>query len=203
MGAGDLMGEVLQRYHALDHEIRVFRIRTGLRCPPRCGICCDSPRVEASILECLPLAWEIFRRSEEELVSLTIEEKQRKGDLRCILFVGDEKKAGLGSCAYYPFRPLVCRLFGYAARSDKIGRPELRLCKVMREQSQENPILSSLLDIHRMDPPIYQDSFFQIASVNPEMGFRLLPINAALKAALDHVYWQRPKGRFRIRRKAA
>jgi hypothetical protein len=102
-----------------------------------------------------------------------------------------------------PIGPVVCRLFGYAARWDKAGRLELRLCKVMREQSPENPILSSLLDIHRMDPPVYQDGFFQIASINPEMGFRLLPINAALKAALDYVYWQYPEGRFPRRRKAA
>jgi Fe-S-cluster containining protein len=203
MGAGDLVGEVLQRYHVFDHKIRVFRVRTGLRCPQRCGICCESAQVEASVLECLPLAWEIFRLREEERISLAMEKNAREEDLRCVLFVADEGTAGLGSCAYYPFRPLVCRLFGYTARRDKTGRLELRLCKVMREQSPESPILSNPPDIHHMDPPVYQDSFFQIASINPEMGFRLLPINAALKEALDYVYWQCPEGRFPRRRKAA
>ncbi len=203
MSATDLIGEVLQRYHVIDHKIKIFRVRTGLRCPLGCGICCDSTRVEASVLECLPLAWEIFRRRKEERISLAVEDNQREADSRCVLFCSDEGAAGLGRCSYYPFRPLVCRLFGYAARRDKTGRPELRLCKVMREQSSENSILSNLPDTHHMDPPVYQDCFLQIASIDPAKGFRLSPINAALKAALDYVYWQCPEGRFPRRRKAA
>jgi Fe-S-cluster containining protein len=203
MGASDLMEEVMQRYCALDQEIRVFQLRTGLRCPDRCGICCDSPHVEATVLECLPLAREIFWRKEEERISLAIEKKAHEEDLRCVLFVADHGTTGLGGCAYYPFRPLVCRLFGYAARRAKTGRIELCPCKVILEFLSEKPIQLGSQEVHRPYPPIYQDSFFQIAAMSPEMGFRLLPINAALKAALDYVYWQRPKGRFPIHRKAA
>jgi len=110
---------------------------------------------------------------------------------------------GIGRCRYYSFRPLVCRLFGYAARRNKAGHPELRLCKTMREKSLENPISWSLPDARLMDPPVYQDCFHQVASIDPAKGFRLLPINVALKAALDHVYWQYPKERSSRRRKAA
>jgi len=203
MGASDLMEEVMQRYGALDHEIRIFRLGTGLRCPDRCGICCDSPHVEATVLECLPLAWEIFCRKEEERISLAIEKKAHEEDLRCVLFVADEGTTGLGRCAYYPFRPLVCRLFGYAARRSKTGRLELCPCKVILEFLSEKLIQWVSQEVHRPYPPVYQDSFFQIAATSPEMGFRLLPINAALEAAMDYVYWQRPKGRFPIHRKAA
>jgi len=203
MGTTTVIGEVLQRYHALDHKIRVFRVRTGLRCPPQCGICCESHQVEASVLECLPLAWQIFRRGEAERVCLAIETRQGEGDFRCVLFAPDEGTVGIGRCRYYSFRPLVCRLFGYAARRNKAARPELRLCKIMREKSSENPVLWGLPDVCLMDPPVYQDCFYQVASIDPAKGFRLLPINVALKAALDHVYWQCPKDRFSMRRKAA
>jgi len=73
----------------------------------------------------------------------------------------------------------------------------------MREKSSENPVLWGLPDVCLMDPPVYQDCFYQVASIDPAKGFRLLPINVALKAALDHVYWQCPKDRFSMRRKAA
>jgi hypothetical protein len=42
--------------------------------------------------------------------------------------------------------------------------------------------------------PIYQEAFMRIASLHPGMGYRRLPINQALKEALEYLYWIKPKG---------
>ena len=198
-----LTEEVLYRYRLFDRRIRIFQLRTGLRCPRRCGVCCQSSQVEASILECLPLAREIFRCRKAEDVAWTIEQKEREGDPRCVLFDPDEEGGAMGRCLYYARRPLVCRLFGYAARRDKTGRLEFRPCRVMRADASHTLSFSHLQGTHDADPLVYQDCFLQIGSIDPGMGMRLFPINTALKKALEHVYWQCPEGRFPRPRKAA
>jgi len=195
MGTLDLRRAIFERYRTLDSAVRTFRIRSGLRCPKKCGVCCESPQVEASALECLPLAWEIFHRGEEEHIASAIEARQREEALQCVLFAGDSDSPKCGKCSYYRFRPLVCRLFGYTSRRNKSGWLELCVCRVMREETPAKALSWRDQDISPIDPPVYQDWFLQIAGLDPATGFRLLPINAAIQAALDHVYWQRPRGR--------
>jgi hypothetical protein len=43
--------------------------------------------------------------------------------------------------------------------------------------------------------PVYQEAFMGIASMNPGLGYRMLPINQALKGAIEHLYWMSPKSR--------
>jgi len=124
-------------------------------------------------------------------------------DLRCVLYSPDSRARDQGRCSCYAYRPLLCRLFGYAARRNKMGQMEPCLCKVMLAASSQEKLAIPISHIDEMDPPVYQDCFLQIASINPAMGIRLLPINAALKEALDYVYWKFPKDRSPIRRKAA
>jgi Fe-S-cluster containining protein len=195
----ELRRDIQQIYEMLDQQARRFRVASGIRCPRRCGICCKSVRVEATAIECIPLAYEIFRRGKEETVSLAIELKQSEGDLRCVLYHPEPENSDWGRCAYYRFRPLVCRLFGFAARRGKHGRTELCLCGVARELS---PTTLPSDDLPGMDPPIYQDSFLRVLSLNPDMGRRLIPINTALKEALEYLYWKVPEGT-KGRRKAA
>jgi hypothetical protein len=40
---------------------------------------------------------------------------------------------------------------------------------------------------------VYQEAFMRIASIDPGMGYRLLPINQAIKGALEHLYWMNLK----------
>jgi hypothetical protein len=48
-----------------------------------------------------------------------------------------------------------------------------------------------------MNIPVYQESFMRIAVLNPGIGFKRLPINIAIKEALEYIYWRRPK-KFKI-----
>ncbi len=195
MTTRDLEKKVLRAYRALDRQIRDFKLRSGLRCGSLCGVCCESSCVEATPLECLPLAREIFRREQEEAVSLALDRHADADDSRCALYRPDPENPEQGRCAWYPFRPLICRLFGYTVRKNKYGKPELSLCRVMLRDPEVLVKLTQLSTeaLEQMHPPVYQSSFLSVASLDPATGFHLLPINQALREAMEYVYWHRPK----------
>ena len=188
----DLITKILDIYRNIDRQTASFQMATGLCCPSRCGACCESARVESTVLECLPLANEILRRGEEDLFFGEIQEKINRGDKRCVVFSPDEKTPGDGNCSRYDFRALVCRLFGFAARKNKFGEAEPSWCRVIKEKNPE--ILKKLEGegSYLVSAPIYQDSFMRIASLHPGLGYRLLPINVALRDALDYLGFRRP-----------
>jgi len=199
----DLIREIMNIYFEIDRKISIFQLSTGLRCPPGCGSCCESKNVEATILECLPLADHIYRRKEAESVLASVDRKVIENDRRCVLFKLDERIAASGRCAYYGFRPLVCRLFGFAARRDKFGKQEICLCRVVKGNNHE--LIEKLPEAGdaMSNAPISHDSFMRIASLHPGLGFKLFPINIALKNALEYLYWKHPRDIGYRNRKAA
>ena len=113
---------VLEQYRYLDRLIERFRNSTGLKCLRGCSYCCRNWPVEATVLEVLPLAEEIYARGEEASVLGLIEEKQASGDETCVILLPESDEKVAGYCAYYKWRPLMCRLFGFAARKKKINQ---------------------------------------------------------------------------------
>jgi len=188
-----LVQEILQIYRRVDRAARCYQLASGLRCPPGCGVCCESHQVEATPLQCLPLAWAFFRRRQAEGLADGIESQGATVARRCVLRRLAEGAADKGRCTQYRLRPLVCRLFGFAARRNKYGKPEPALCKVVRQSRLETlkPLPSSPLDPATL--PVYQDLHWQIAGLEPSLGYRLLPINSALAEALTYVYWRYPR----------
>jgi Fe-S-cluster containining protein len=183
--------EVLNIYQEIDRKILRFQEATGLKCPPGCGSCCVSQEVEATVLEVLPLACEVFSRQKEDLLYSKIEEQEKRGDRVCILYQPDLRTPGNGRCTYYKARPLLCRLFGFAARRSKKGNFELCTCKLLkatfpRELQKEGEKVLSKFSL-----PVYQEISMRIAVLNPSMGFRRLPLNLAIKSAIEAVFWKR------------
>ena len=76
----DLSSKVLRIYKEIDQKTARLQFTFGLRCPSLCGVCCDNPEVETTVLEILPLAEEIYRRKEEEKVLCALEEKRNQED---------------------------------------------------------------------------------------------------------------------------
>ena len=171
--AGVLPSKVLRIYQEIDQKIARLQVAFGLRCPSLCGACCDNPEVEATVLEILPLADEIYRRNEEEPVLLVLEEKSNQGDFRCALYRADPGFPKGGRCSYYEF-----------------GNLELSTCKVIKERTPEAVHRGETGISEGLDVPVYQESFMRIASMHSGIGYRRLPINLALKAALERLYWK-------------
>lgn len=189
----DLCSEVRMIYQEMDHSIKRLQDATGLRCLAGCGTCCESPSVEATVIQVLPLAEEILLRQEDEKILCAIEEKEKVGDFVCILYGPGSPDSEKGKCTYYAYRPLVCRLFGFASRRNKFGNLEFSTCKILREKSPGPVRRADIALSEGLDIPVYQDSFYRLGAIHPDKGFRRLPINLALKAALESLYWKKPR----------
>jgi len=187
----ELSEEVLALYQELDRKILRFQEATGLKCPPGCGACCVFQEVEATVLEVLPLAIESFSAHQVDLCYAKIEEQEKKGDRVCILYRPDPQTPGKGRCVCYEVRPLLCRLFGFAARRNKEGDLELCPCKLLRATFSEKLQEEGERAWSKLSVPVYQETSMRIAVLNPGMGFRRLPLNLAIKSAIEQIYWKR------------
>ena len=186
----ELSEQVMRIYEEADRKISEFQEAAGLKCPPGCGACCVCQEVEATVLEVLPLAHEVFSRQQADHLYSMIKAREGKGDRLCILYRPDSQTPGNGECSYYRNRPLLCRLFGFAVRKNKAGDPELSPCKrlggaFLREVQGKTGVHSG------SGLPVYQEISMRLAALNPGMGFRRLPVNMAIKSALEEVYWRK------------
>ena len=136
----DIVREISAAYEAIDRKSVLVKLSSGIRCPVGCGLCCESTAVEATVSEVLPLALELYSRRRAEAVHRAIEEKELRNDPVCLFYrpQGNEKpRQKAGACSIYPFRPLVCRLFGFSARRDRHGHLEFCPCREMKRIDPE------------------------------------------------------------------
>jgi Fe-S-cluster containining protein len=186
----DLESEILMIYEELDLRIALFQVASGLGCLTGCGACCLNQDVEATVLEVLPLVQAIFSEQQEETVFSLIEARENHGDAMCVLYRPDPAITGKGTCSLYKARPLVCRLFGFASRKNKKGIKGLSTCKLIKAKFPHLVAEAEKRIQDGLDVPDYEESFMRLAVLNPHLGFRRLPINQAIKEALERLYWQ-------------
>ncbi|MFV8327159.1 YkgJ family cysteine cluster protein [Flavobacterium sp. ZS1P14] len=177
----------------LENEITTFKSETTLHCRTGCGKCCSTPDIVASPLEFLPWALYLFLngKAEEMVVQLN-----NKSDRNCHLYrplaVLDRNN---GSCSNYRYRGLICRLFGYAASRDKYGKLRLATCKIIKEEQQKNYNDTEEAIRKGLYVPIFSDYYMQLTQIDNRLATILLPINEALKMAIEevlHYYAYRP-----------
>jgi len=188
--SGRLALRVRVLYCRLDRRIAGFRRAVGLSCPRGCGECCLSPEVEATVLEMLPLALRLHRegRLEQTLVSLGPGEPPRP----CVFYSPEPLGSFGGRCSVYPLRPLVCRLFGFAAMTDPEGRPQLVLCRRLREADPAGAREAAAgAASGRLPVPLMSEWSLAMYRLDPGLGTQALPINAALRQALERVALER------------
>jgi hypothetical protein len=184
---------VEELFGRLEIEINTCKSETHLSCNMGCGKCCSTPNIDASPLEFLPWAFHLFLNGKAEE---TLEELNNTTQKKCLLYrplsVLEYHK---GNCSNYRYRGLICRLFGYAANTDKFGKLRLTTCKIIKEEQQENFNAAEDAINKGQYVPIFTDYYMQLAQIDMRMGIILLPINEALKMAIEevlHYYAYRP-----------
>lgn len=172
-------------FRELDKELAAFKDATGLHCISGCGLCCKKPDIAASPLEFLPLAYHLFK---ENKALQWLEQIQHNPDESiCLIFrpmLGQHDK---GFCSQYNHRGLICRLFGFSAMLDKHGQPKLTTCKTIKN---ETPLEFAAATAHieaRKKVPIMRNHYFKLRNIDPELANMLIPINQAVKTALEIV----------------
>ncbi len=179
----ELESQVLELYRSLDAAVAEYAAGTNLACPAGCGQCCRSEKVEATVLECIPLAFELFRTHQAELILKRLE---KNGDERqCILYRADFTEAGLWGCSQYSHRAVVCRLFGFAGNRDREGIPRLAMCRIMKERLAD--ITPPGGDDEHSPMPLFSEAGLRISALHPGLGAARMPINRALLEALRKV----------------
>ena len=172
-------------FERLDAEISKFQTQTNLNCIAGCGKCCTKPEIEASPLEFLPWAFQLFLNGEAE--KTLIELKNTTKSICHIYQPLSLLNSNSGRCNNYQYRGLICRLFGYAANRDKYGQLRLATCTIIKEN--QNDIYKNAEEAigKGLYVPIFTDYYMQLNQIDFHLGNTILPINQALKIAIEEV----------------
>jgi Fe-S-cluster containining protein len=170
-------------FSKLEQETAQFQQSSGLSCVSDCGKCCTHPDIEASPLEFLPLAFHLFLNGEAEN---TIIQLNKTKNTTCFsykpLSIIDQ-----GRCNNYKYRGLICRLFGFAANSDKYGNLRLATCTIIKEGQSEKCKSTAEAISKGQHVPVFTEYYMQLNQIDFNLGNIILPINKALKMALEEV----------------
>jgi len=181
----------------LDTEISNFQSESGLHCKAGCGSCCTYPDVDASPLEFLPWAFLHFLNGTAEK---TLKELNSRSSSICQLYRPlSVLESANDSCGDYAHRGLICRLFGFGANRDKLGQLRLTTCKIIKESQVESYKTTQEAIAKGLYVPIFTDYYMNLSQIDFRLGNIILPINKALKMALEEVlqyyaYRPFPKG---------
>lgn len=176
------VNEVNKVYRRLDKEIDTFQKNSGLSCLNGCGECCKKPDIEATPIEFLPLALQYY---DEGIAEKMYEELQDRTDSLCHIFRPYVTNFG-GMCSRYPNRGLICRLFGYSARKNKEGKPELVTCKLIKA-GQSEAFEKAVEDLKSgLKVPVMSDYYTRMTSIDTSLA-EFYPINKAAQKAIEVV----------------
>jgi Fe-S-cluster containining protein len=179
---------VLKIYRRIDADIARLQRASGMGCPAGCGHCCANPGVTASIVELLPLSRRLWQRGEVYAALAALEDNG--ADSQCIFYRPDPCCPEKGCCDMYDVRPLVCRLFGFSFRTSKYGCTELVTCKTIKAfvpdavQRLERIVAAGSRKslVRRLT---MRSAQLSVARLDPGAGSRLLPVNTAIRCALE------------------
>lgn len=173
--------ESLQK--VIDKNIKKCKIHTGIECLQHCAQCCSYQDITASPAEFLPFAWHAWRLGQ---LNQWFDELEKHTDKICAFARFDEGEWG---CRIYPSRGFICRLFGFSATSDKNGQPLFAACRVLRQNRPELvQRVTSYID-KGGKIPVIASYYRQLSAIEPRLGSEMLPINQAIKKALEIIYF--------------
>ncbi|MFH1855748.1 MAG: YkgJ family cysteine cluster protein [Candidatus Omnitrophota bacterium] len=167
---------LISLYDKLDEHIERFKAVSGLKCIEDCGLCCGKSNFEATAMEFMPLAVDLWIRKEISPWLEKISLLEQGGP--CVFYKADAS-VGEGKCSVYSFRPLICRLFGFSARTDKYGKRLLITCGCMKKAHPLEYKQSQGVAFQNIIPRM---SDYSIQA--PTLG-KQIPINEAAKTALE------------------
>ncbi len=169
-------------FSKLDKVIAEFQSWSSLHCKFGCGKCCYKSDIEATALEFLPFAHELY------LKGLAFEwlEKLNTTD-SSICQILNPTKAGAGLCSEYTHRGLICRLFGYSARTNKYGTKELVTCQIIKTEQAGAYENASTKVAENEIVPVMNQYYMQLHAIDYQLAHDFYPINKAIQRAIETV----------------
>ncbi|HEY3389181.1 MAG TPA: YkgJ family cysteine cluster protein [Prolixibacteraceae bacterium] len=184
---------VEQVFRELDEHIDRTTSKTGMKCHHLCGACCRKTDIEASPIEFIPLAAWLYKTGKVDEFLARLDQSDKTG--YCVLFSPDAWKDGNWGCMNYEKRGLVCRLFGFGYRLNCDGAPELVTCKLLKDSSPEEVAKARQLGTETPDEiPLFRNYSMQLYSIDPDLAINQLPINQAIRLAIEKLYFEYAPG---------
>ena len=177
----EIVSQVMDLYADIDKAVAEFQLRSGLRCPAGCGLCCPTADVRVTVLEMLPIALEILCNQDAGAWMDRLAAQPAAG--RCMLF-SEERISDAGNCSFYSRRPVLCRLFGFAAVRNRTGDKALSVCKYI---SQNDPQTAASAMALADEAPCFVHYGSRVYALDPVLGNGLMPINTALRRAIERL----------------
>lgn len=188
-----LAASVEALFEKLDNEITSFQAATSLHCKWGCGKCCFKPDIEATTLEFLPFALHLYKQGK---AMEWLERLQSTESTVCLILNPTSQSAGL--CSEYKHRGLICRLFGYSARTNKHGEKELVTCQVIKTEQSPAFMEAEKKIAGGEAVPVMSQYYFQLMAIDPDLTRDFYPINVAIQKAIEtvlHYYAYREEGK--------
>ena len=169
-------------FKKLDDEILSFQQSSTLHCKIGCGKCCFKPDIEATILEFLPFAHHLYNegKANEWYENLNSSESPT-----CVIL--NPTQSGAGLCSQYKHRGLICRLFGYSARTNKYGEKELVTCQIIKTEQAEAYQNIQVRITSGENVPVMNQFYMQLSAIDFELTRDFYPINKAIQRAIETV----------------
>ncbi len=175
--------QVEEFYASLDQDLADFQAQAGYSCISGCSKCCKSPTIEATVLEMLPLASYLYKsKRAEQLYDKLIESSSSP---LCVLY---EPTQLIGGCTEYPYRALVCRLFGFSFTRDKTGQPVLLTCKDIKSEHAEAHEGVTQKAQNGMKVPIANIYYNTLTDIDYSLSQKSYPINEAMRLAIEMIF---------------
>lgn len=169
-------------FEKLDQQIADFQKGSGLHCKFGCGKCCFKADIEATPLEFLPFAMHLYKN---DLAFEWLEKIKNASSPICQIL--NPTQSGAGLCSEYKHRGLICRLFGYSARTNKYNQKEYVTCQIIKTEQQENYELAAKQVQEGGAIPVMNQFYMQLHAIDMEMTRDFFPINEAIVRAIEKV----------------
>jgi Fe-S-cluster containining protein len=166
----------------LDQEIAAFQSWSTLHCKFGCGKCCFKADIEASVLEFLPFAHHLYL---QDKAFEWYENLKKTTSPICLIL--DPTQNGAGLCSEYPHRGLICRLFGYSARTNKYSKRELVTCQIIKTEQTEAFQAATVGVDEGKSIPVMNEYYMQLHAIDPQLAQEFFPINEAIKRAIEAI----------------
>lgn len=183
----EIVDAVEKVFAELDQEIAKFQSGSTLHCPRGCGTCCFKSDIEATSLEFIPFAFHLYQ---QKLAGEWHEKLMETDSSICMIL--HPTRGGTGLCSEYQHRGLICRLFGYSARTNKYGKPELVTCQIIKTgQSDAFRVAEKKID-EGGAVPLMSHYYMQLHAIDADLSRDFFPINEAIRRAIEIVlhYYQ-------------
>ncbi|GMQ25805.1 hypothetical protein Aoki45_24870 [Algoriphagus sp. oki45] len=176
---------VQELFSELEEEAKTFHQEGGLGCLSGCGFCCSNPKVPASPLEFLPLAFDLESKGIADEIAKQLAMEEEPGS--CVVYRKLSEDGKKGFCGNYSQRGLICRLFAASARrNQKSGKKELITCKPLKEERAEAYRIVSEKINDTMEIPMASQWYTRLSDIDDHLN-QLYPINQAILLALELV----------------